>query len=86
MIKRKNCACAVPGGQFGRQRLGSPLGAFTCYAAHAMAKRPHAIDDAEWDTRRPIFDHWGKLLIAVAVFVLGVLAGAGLAGWVIPPS
>jgi hypothetical protein len=52
----------------------------------AMAKRPRAIDDAEWDTRRPIFDHWGKLIIAVSVFVLGVLAGAGLAGWVIPPS
>jgi hypothetical protein len=75
------------GGAFGRRRrLAAPLEAFTCYAAQAMAKRPRAIDDVEWDTRRPIFDHWGKLIVGVVVFVLGVLAGAGLAGWVIPPS
>jgi hypothetical protein len=27
-----------------------------------------------------------KLIIAVAVFALGVLAGAAIAAWIVPPS
>jgi hypothetical protein len=50
-----------------------------------MVKRPR-IDDVEWDTRRPVFGSPAKLVVAVIVFVLGVLAGAGLAAWLIPPS
>jgi hypothetical protein len=51
-----------------------------------MAKRPRPIDDVEFDTRVPVFGHPAKVIIGVVVFALGVLAGAGLAAWVVPPS
>jgi hypothetical protein len=36
--------------------------------------------DHEWPSRR------AKIIIGAAVFVLGLLADAGLAMWVMPPS
>jgi hypothetical protein len=47
-----------------------------------MVKRPHPTDD----TGPPILNHRAKLIIGTIVFALGVLAGAAIAAWVIPPS
>jgi hypothetical protein len=38
------------------------------------------------DDDEPVLSHTAKLIIAVVVFALGVLAGAAIAAWVIPPS
>jgi hypothetical protein len=48
----------------------------------AMVKRPHSADD---DATRPL-SHMAKLIIGAVVFAFGVLAGAAIAAWVIPPS
>jgi hypothetical protein len=51
-----------------------------------MVKRPRAIDDVEFDTRVPVFGRPAKVIVGVVVFALGLLVGAGLAAWVVPPS
>jgi hypothetical protein len=38
------------------------------------------------DDDEPILSHATKLIIAVAVFALGVPIGAAIAAWVMPPS
>jgi hypothetical protein len=45
-----------------------------------MIKRPSAADDDE-----AVLSHTAKLIIAVVVFAVGVLAGAGIAAWIMPP-
>jgi hypothetical protein len=35
---------------------------------------------------KPVVSHATKLIVAVVVFVLGVLLGAAIAAWVMPPS
>ena len=49
-------------------------------AWHAMVEPPIADDD------EPVLSHATKLIIAVAVFALGVLVGAAVAAGVMPPS
>jgi hypothetical protein len=48
-----------------------------------MVERPPTTVD---DDTRPVLTHTAKLIISVVVFALGVLAGAAIAAWVIPPS
>jgi len=50
------------------------------YGNGAMVE-PTIADDDE-----PILSHATKLIIAVAVFALGVPIGAAIAAWVMPPS
>jgi hypothetical protein len=38
------------------------------------------------DDDEPVLSHTTKLIIAAAVFALGVLLGAAIAAWVMPPS
>jgi hypothetical protein len=38
------------------------------------------------DDDEPLLSHTAKLIIAVAVFALGVPIGAAIAAWVMPPS
>ena len=45
-----------------------------------MVKRPYSTTDT-----RPV-SHSVKLIIGAAAFAFGVLAGAAIAAWVIPPS
>jgi hypothetical protein len=47
-----------------------------------MVERPPAADD---DTP-PELSHTAKLIIGALVFALGVLAGAAIAAWIMPPS
>ena len=47
----------------------------------AMVERPPIVEDDE-----PVLTHATKLIIAVAVFALGVLLGAAIAAWIMPPS
>ena len=49
-------------------------------AWRAMVEATIADDD------EPGLSHATKLIIAVAVFALGVLIGAAIAAWVMPPS
>jgi hypothetical protein len=49
-------------------------------AWHAMVELPIADED------EPVLSHATKLIIAVAVFALGVLVGAAVAAGVMPPS
>jgi hypothetical protein len=46
-----------------------------------MAKRR-----AQLTMSSPVFGRPAKMIIGVVVFALGVLVGAGLAAWVVPPS
>ena len=46
----------------------------------AMVEPPITDDD------EPVLSHATKLIIAVAVFALGVPIGAAIAAWVMPPS
>jgi hypothetical protein len=46
-----------------------------------MVKRPPTVDDDE-----PALSRTTKLVIAVVVFALGMVAGAAIAAWVVPPS
>jgi hypothetical protein len=46
-----------------------------------MVERPPEADD---DTR-PILSRTAKLIIGALVFALGVLAGAAIAAWIMPP-
>jgi hypothetical protein len=48
----------------------------------AMVERPPAADDDD----RPTLSRTAKLIIGGSVFTLGVLAGAAVAAWVMPPS
>jgi hypothetical protein len=48
-----------------------------------MVERPRATDD---DDTRPGLSHTAKLIIGGVVFALGILAGAAIAAWVMPPS
>jgi hypothetical protein len=52
----------------------------TLRAWRATVEPTIADDDA------PILGHATKLIIAVAVFALGVPIGAAIAAWVMPPS
>jgi len=52
----------------------------TLRAWRGMVEPTIADDDA------PILSHATKLIIAVAVFALGVPIGAAIAAWVMPPS
>jgi hypothetical protein len=47
-----------------------------------MVERPPVAND---DTP-PELSHMAKLIIGALVFVAGVLAGAAVAAWIIPPS
>jgi hypothetical protein len=38
------------------------------------------------DDEERVLSHTTKLVITVAVFALGVLAGAVIAAWIVPPS
>jgi hypothetical protein len=49
-------------------------------AWRAMVEPPIDVDD------EPVLSHAAKLIIAVAVFALGVLVGAAIAAGVMPPS
>jgi hypothetical protein len=53
--------------------------AMTCYGG-GMANPPRFGD--EW----PVSSRPAKVIIGAVVFVLGVLAGAGIAMWLTPPS
>ena len=46
-----------------------------------MVERPPIADDDE-----PVLSHATKLIVAVVVLVLGVLLGAAIAAWIMPPS
>jgi hypothetical protein len=46
-----------------------------------MVERPPAADNND-----TVLSHSTKLIIGVAVFAFGVLAGVAIAAWVIPPS
>jgi hypothetical protein len=48
-----------------------------------MIERPPTDDDED---TRPILSHKAKLIIAILVFALGVLAGAAIAALIVPPS
>ena len=48
-----------------------------------MINGPPADND---DDTRPVLSRMAKLIIAVIVFALGVLAGAAIAAWIMPPS
>jgi hypothetical protein len=47
-----------------------------------MVEPPPAADD---DTQ-PVLSHTAKLIIGTLVSALGVLAGAAIAAWIMPPS
>jgi hypothetical protein len=47
----------------------------------APLKRPSTTDDDE-----AVLSHTAKLIIAVVMFAIGVLAGAAIAAWIMPPS
>jgi hypothetical protein len=46
-----------------------------------MIKRPSTADDDE-----AVLSHTAKLIIAVVVFAIGMLAGSAIAAWIMPPS
>ena len=48
-----------------------------------MINGPPADND---DDTRLVLSRMAKLIIAVIVFALGVLAGAAIAAWIMPPS
>jgi hypothetical protein len=45
-----------------------------------MVERPPIADDDD------VLSHAPKLIVAVVVLVLGVLLGAAIAAWIMPPS
>jgi hypothetical protein len=51
------------------------------YRRCAMVERPPAADDDE-----ARLSHRAKLTIGAVVFALGLLVGAAVAAWIIPPS
>ena len=48
-----------------------------------MIERPPTADD---DDTRSALSRTAKLIIAVIVFAFGMLAGAAIAAWIMPPS
>ncbi|HVI67493.1 MAG TPA: hypothetical protein VM910_33670 [Bradyrhizobium sp.] len=48
-----------------------------------MIERTPTADD---DDTRPVLSGTAKLIIAVIVFAFGMLAGAAIAAWIMPPS
>jgi hypothetical protein len=48
-----------------------------------MIERTPTADD---DDTRPVLSRTAKLIISVIVFAFGMLAGAAIAAWIMPPS
>ena len=48
-----------------------------------MIERPPTADD---DDTRSVLSRTAKLIIAIIVFAFGMLAGAAIAAWIMPPS
>jgi hypothetical protein len=86
---------ALPAPRRRRIRYSHSLGGI-CSGGWGMRDHPVSADEpdgvarhgrtAHGDDDEPVLDRATKLIIAVAVFALGVPMGAAIAAWVMPPS